>query len=346
MKKNLKLLLLLTAVALLAAGAAVAKKYRLNTGTWIGVAAQSVDYDLVEALDLGVDYGVIVNKVYDDSPAEKAKLEEGDVIVGLNSTKITDYDDLIDALDEHEAGDEVTLKTMRDGQNRDVKVVLEKTSRKRNRYIYSGDGHRNIFTFRDNGDDSYIGVRLSDLNKQLGTYFGVEKGRGALVSEVIEDSPAEEAGLLAGDVIVAMDNEKVYEGDDVVDYVDDTDVGENITFKILRDRKEMEISVEVGEGNDDYYFGDNGHFRWYGAPDIPSIPAIPAMPAMPAMPSIDIRVPSGHYLHHSDFSDFDELEELFEEGELQEELKELRQELKKMQRELKEELSDIRSKLD
>ena len=89
MKKNLKLLLLLTAVALLAAGAAVAKKYRLNTGTWIGVAAQSVDYDLVEALDLGVDYGVIVNKVYDDSPAEKAKLEEGDVIVGLNSTKIS-----------------------------------------------------------------------------------------------------------------------------------------------------------------------------------------------------------------------------------------------------------------
>ena len=49
-----------------------------------------------------------------------------------------------------------------------------------------------------------MGVNLDDLNEQMGEYFGVEGGKGALVTEVVEDSPAAKAGLKAGDVIVKL----------------------------------------------------------------------------------------------------------------------------------------------
>jgi C-terminal processing protease CtpA/Prc len=61
-----------------------------------------------------------------------------------------------------------------------------------------------------------LGIRVESLNPDLGEYFGVKDGRGALVLEVLKDTPAERAGLRAGDVITRVGDRAVYDADDLV----------------------------------------------------------------------------------------------------------------------------------
>ena len=73
---------LITICALvLIVGSAIAGKQQVGSGGWLGVYMQSVDYDLAEAFELPINYGVIVNRVMDDSPAEEAGLKEEELFL-------------------------------------------------------------------------------------------------------------------------------------------------------------------------------------------------------------------------------------------------------------------------
>jgi hypothetical protein len=116
-----------------------------------------------------------------------------------------------------------------------------------------------------------IGVSLYGLSDQLAEHFGTDHG-GALINEVMEDSPAEKAGLEAGDVIVEMDGDKVGDVDDVREAIQDKEDGETVAVTVLRDGRESTIDVEVEESNtwsgvgDHLFFSPRGNdvrdFRW------------------------------------------------------------------------------------
>ena len=80
------------------------------------------------------------------------------------------------------------------------------------------------FDSHDTEGYNYIGVSLDNLNEQLGTFFGADDGKGALVREVVDDSPAQKAGMKAGDVIVAIDGKDIDELSDVQRKVRRSDV--------------------------------------------------------------------------------------------------------------------------
>jgi serine protease Do len=87
-----------------------------------------------------------------------------------------------------------------------------------------------------------LGVQLNELTPQLAEYFGVKDG-GVLVSSVTKDSPAEKAGIRAGDVITAIDGDRVRSADDVVDELRDKE-GE-ISVGVLRDKKESTLKATI-----------------------------------------------------------------------------------------------------
>jgi membrane-associated protease RseP (regulator of RpoE activity) len=87
-----------------------------------------------------------------------------------------------------------------------------------------------------------LGVQLNELTPQLAEYFGVKDG-GVLVSSVTKDSPAEKAGLKAGDVITSIDGDRVRSADDVVDELRDKE-GE-ISVGVLRDKKESTLKATI-----------------------------------------------------------------------------------------------------
>ncbi len=92
----------------------------------------------------------------------------------------------------------------------------------------------------------WLGVHIQDLNDQLREYFKVPSG-GALVTEVEEDSPAEEAGLRAGDVIVEVNGERIDDAEDLIDEISRMEKGETAKIKVIRDGKEKVLEAKIEE---------------------------------------------------------------------------------------------------
>ncbi len=109
----------------------------------------------------------------------------------------------------------------------------------------------------------WLGVTVQALNKELADSFGLENSEGALINEVVKDSPADEAGLQRGDILLTYDGEPIKELNDLPRLVAATAVDKSVKVKIFRDGKERTIKVKIGrldEGEQDMDAdnGDNG----------------------------------------------------------------------------------------
>jgi membrane-associated protease RseP (regulator of RpoE activity) len=131
------------------------------------------------------------------------------------------------------------------------------------------------------GPGRRIGVSTETLTKQLADYFGVKDG-GVLITSVTDNSPAARAGLKAGDVITAIDGEKVSSPGDISRALGKKDTGD-VSLTIIRDRNPRTITVTPEKSSDGMLIrpGNVGTRRL----------AIPSI-AIPATPEINIRVPS------------------------------------------------------
>lgn len=93
----------------------------------------------------------------------------------------------------------------------------------------------------------YLGIGLQDLTQDLATSFSLKNAKGALVSDVKDDSPAEQAGLKQGDVIIEYQGTPVDDGVALQRLVTRTPVGSKVPVKVIRDGKGRELTVRIGE---------------------------------------------------------------------------------------------------
>lgn len=206
---------LLVALTLLAAAPAASggdSCSRKNESAYLGIRMQRIEGGLAEALDVEADSGVLVSQVLDESPAEEAGLEAGDIVIELAGEEAGTPQALRKILESRSPGDEIEIDFLRDGKRATIQVTLgegRKLSKKLHRKL--GKLQDDLFD-RERG---FLGVQTQPLSGDLGEYFGVENGEGALVTEVVEDSPAAKLGLKAGDVIVELNEEKVEDPSDL-----------------------------------------------------------------------------------------------------------------------------------
>jgi len=167
------------------------------------------------------------------------------------------------------------------------------------------------------GDKPYLGLRLIDLNDQLAAFLKMNEHDGAFVTEVIKDSPAEKAGLKAGDVIVSIDSEAVDSREELIDELGDYRKGDVVELGLIRDGKRQTVKATLDEGDRDFYWGDNVF-------------------TIPPIPDVDVNVPQprGRY-----WGSFDR-DDVFDSDELQDDMDELREELKALKKELQEQIRD------
>lgn len=97
----------------------------------------------------------------------------------------------------------------------------------------------------------YIGVGIQDLNQDLAKSFGITDAKGALISDVKEDSPAEHAGLKQGDVITEYHGTPVEDGVALQRLVTRTSAGTKVGLKVIREGRELEMTVRIGEQPDE-----------------------------------------------------------------------------------------------
>lgn len=134
-------------------------------------------------------------------------------------------------------------------RDRDRKVIVDRRTDKDN------DG--NVFVWRgDEGhsmnrrDAGYLGVSTTSLGDQLAAYFGVSSGEGVLIEDVVDDSPAEKAGLRAGDIILRVNGESIDGPTDLLREIRDHEAGDEVDIDLLRDKKKRTITVRLGEAED------------------------------------------------------------------------------------------------
>ena len=97
----------------------------------------------------------------------------------------------------------------------------------------------------------WLGVMIQEITPELKDSLGLKDEKGALVSDVTKDSPADEAGLERGDVIISMDGKEIEEMSDLPYMVAKTPVGTNVKFKLIRDGKEITKEAKIAEAKEE-----------------------------------------------------------------------------------------------
>lgn len=260
---------ILALVPLVLALAVVGSQAKSRTNGWLGVYIQNIDEDLMQSEDLPSTDGVLITGVIGDSPAEKAGLKRGDVILLYDGNDVQSASQLTRIINRTGPGEKKELTILRDGAKDKIIVAIGKEDDDMDFSFYGDhDFHftpdvpapPRAYTF-SLGDisTSRIGVSLYELSDQLAKHYGADDG-GALINEVMEDSPAEKAGLKAGDVIVKMDGKPVEDVDEIREAIQDKDEGETVAVTVLRDGKESKFDVAVEESNTWSGIGDHQFF--------------------------------------------------------------------------------------
>lgn len=215
------------------------------------------------------DGGVRIDDVDRDSPAEKAGLRAGDVVVDFDGERVRSARQFTRLVQETPDGRSVKIGIMRDGQKQTVEATPEASAfgwnlhpdgdrikRDFERGMRDLDGMR-AFRFEPRefdfhwdellpfgrGSRARLGVTVESMTPQLQEYFGAKEG-GALVSSVTAGSAAEKAGLKAGDVITTINGDRVLNAGDVIDEIART-TGAELTIGIVRDRKASTVKATI-----------------------------------------------------------------------------------------------------
>ncbi len=96
----------------------------------------------------------------------------------------------------------------------------------------------------------YMGIRIKEVTKELAESFGINVTSGALVEEVVKNSPAENAGIKEGDIIIEVDGKKIEEAAQLPKIVAMIKPGTTVTVKVLRDKAEQSLKVKIGKQGD------------------------------------------------------------------------------------------------
>ncbi|MEE8321865.1 MAG: DegQ family serine endoprotease [Gammaproteobacteria bacterium] len=96
----------------------------------------------------------------------------------------------------------------------------------------------------------FLGVAAQDLNPDLAEAFGLERQRGAIITQILEDSPASKAGLKTGDIIVSINDKPVKNASDVRNRIGLLPAGGKIEFVILRNGVQKKLTATITEGTE------------------------------------------------------------------------------------------------
>lgn len=306
---------------------------------YLGVMLQDITPSMARALQLEENSGVMINDVVDDSPAQKAGLQDGDVILEFQGKVVGGNADLTRAVRSAGAGEKIELLVLRGGKEEKIQVELGEA---KSGFSWVGAGDGRSFTFKkgDGGhevlvmadDRGFLGVNLEDLEGQLADYFEVKDGQGVLITAVTGDGPAARAGLKAGDVVVKLDGKSVGSSAELRKALAGTEPGQEVAVQVVRRGKDSSFQVTLGELPEDL---DHGSFQFFGDDGDITIRA-PKMlfhgngDAEHLVPHRNLRVMRKDGADVRVFTDDEDLDELRQElKQLQKELKELKKELKK-----------------
>ncbi|HEY2460017.1 MAG TPA: PDZ domain-containing protein [Candidatus Acidoferrum sp.] len=238
--------------------------------SWLGVETHEVTADTVKDLKLPAERGVVLGRVIADSPASKAGLKDNDVVTEFDGQRVEGAAQFRRMIREVPAGRTVQLTVWRDGRTQAISVTLGAEEQNRHKFSTVMPSGSYAMNLRDlpkvmempemnfgagngagfgwgimNNMRPRLGVDVEEIEGQLGKFFGAPDGEGVLVSAVNSGSPAEKAGLKAGDVITSVDGERIRSVGDLHEKLAKKDEGKTVKLGVVRNHSETSVTVEL-----------------------------------------------------------------------------------------------------
>ena len=209
------------------------------TRGWLGVTIQELTPELSQKFGLKNEKGALVGDVSKDSPAEKAGIKRGDIILEYNGKKITDVGNLRNMVAQSKVGSEVAIMIMRGGKEYTINVVIVELPKEIAEAV-PGD------TPEDMGFEGLSGLTVMDLSREIARQLGLIKDeRGVVVVKVEAGSPAEEVGLRKGDVLQEVDRKKIEGLHDYNKAVAGVRSGDAVLLFVNRGGKKFYVTVKA-----------------------------------------------------------------------------------------------------
>jgi serine protease Do len=225
----------------------------------MGVALAEILDERAKELGMSEPYGVEVTNVAPASPAEKAGLSRGDVILEYHGQKVLGIEHIVRLVRETPVGRRVTLKLLRKGTPAEARVEMgRRKGLDFGRAFFCGDDDEDCQFRMPNFSIDFdiprprivmqnriLGGEIEQIDGQLADYFGVEGG--LLVREVNPNSRAARAGLKAGDVIVSVDGKPVREPGEIREALHASQGTGPVPMEVVRNKAKQSLRLEPGQ---------------------------------------------------------------------------------------------------
>jgi len=208
------------------------KKGKVTRG-WLGVVIQDIDEELAKSFGLEKTEGVLIAEVSEGSPAEKAGLKQGDIILRLNGKKVDDLGELRNKIALTAPGTKVKLEVLRENKRRTIQVTIgEQPAGKA-----IGMAQHEIL--------GKIGLVVQDLTEELAKQFGYRESQGVLVAEVEPGSPAARVGIRPGHLIEEVNRKRVHNMDEFVRALAQSKKTKSVLFRVRDGEFSRYVAIRI-----------------------------------------------------------------------------------------------------
>jgi serine protease Do len=209
---------------------------QLKTGKvirgWLGVMIQPITPELKDKLKLEDEKGALVADATKDGPADKGGIKRGDVIVGFDGKEVKESKDLPFLVASTPVGKSVTVEVIRKGQRKSLEVRIGELKEEKEPQAVS--------EMRP-----HLGMTVEELTPELANKLGLSETSGVVVAQVDDNTPAAEAGVRPGDIILEVDQAPVKNLDQFNRKIGTYKEGDTILFLIKRGEATLYLTVKV-----------------------------------------------------------------------------------------------------
>ena len=206
---------------------------------WLGVSIQNVDRTLAESFDLDRPRGALVAQVGKDSPAERAGIESGDIIVEVDGEQIEVSADLPHVIGLIAPGSKVPVSVIREGEERSVRVEIGA--------LEANEIPRVVASASEPGTLEALGMVVRELQET--DENPSELRGGVLVTKVDNESAADESGVRAGDILTRFGRTPISRLADMESAIERIKPGDSVSLRLIRQGSPLFIGIKVPEND-------------------------------------------------------------------------------------------------
>ncbi len=202
---------------------------------WVGIGLQDITSDLMKFFNLKEKEGALISQVYAGSPAEKAGLKVGDVVVEVDGVKVKNSQDVVREVLKKKVGQKVNFVVWREGKRTEISVTTAQMPEKM--------GQRGPAK----PAKEWLGLRVSNVTPEIAKQLGLAKIEGVVIVGVQPNSTAQVAGLKSGDIILEVNHQKIFNENEYRTAMEKAKPEQGVLFLIDREGSTFFVTLTEGK---------------------------------------------------------------------------------------------------